>query len=340
MPTFHRLPGLFVFIVFLVGCSTTNLTSVSDSTPAVDDPESLSTNTARPSFTPSLSATPDRTQISQYETADSKMFLAQTAAPRFPRLCKNPYPGVFSPTGSWLGEFCTSKADRDQVLTVSNAEKQVMWKLFYRDYLFDPVNIPDGSMAVVQWSNDEKYMYFNSFSNASGSECFDLRPDVTDSGWGLFRLELDTGIVKTVLPLNDNYGWYRFSFSPTGRRLVYGAVGREVRVLDLQTGQQINVNLVNDFGDSGGYAWSPDGLKFVYSTVTSYHQGAEFSSSVRLVDARSGSEQILLESSEACYGPIAWVEDDVLILKKNYNEALIEFDLNSNKIINEATITP
>ena len=331
---------LFVFIGFLVGCSTTNLTSVSDSIPAVDVPESLATNTAHLSFTPSASVTPDRTQISQYETADSTMSLAQPAAPRFPRLCKNPYPGVFSPTGSWLGEFCTSKADRDQVLTVSNAEKQVMWKLFYRDYLFDPVNVPDGSMAVVHWSNDEKYVYFNSFSNASGSECFDLRPDVTDSGWGLFRLELDTGIVKTVLPLNDNYGWYRFSFSPTGRRLVYGAVGREVRVLDLQTGQRTNVNLVNDFGDSGGYTWSPDGLKFVYSTVTSYHQGAKFSSSVRLVDARSGSEQILLESSEACYGPMVWTEDDILILEKNYNEALIEFDLHSNKIISESTITP
>jgi len=213
--------------------------------------KALQTNTAPPSFTLSASVTPDRTQISQYETADSTMSLAQTAAARFPRPCQdNPYPGEFSPTGSWLGEFCTSKADQDQVLTVSNAEKQIMCKLFYRDYLFDPVNVPDGSMAVVHWSNDEKYVYFNSFSNASGSECFDLRPDVTDSGWGLFRPEPGTGIVKTVLPLNDNYGWYRFSFSPTGRRLVYGAAGREVRVLDLQTGQLTNVNLANEFGDN------------------------------------------------------------------------------------------
>jgi WD40 repeat protein len=338
MPSFHRLPGLFVFIVFLVGCSTTN---VSDSTPAVDDPESLSTNTARPPFTPSVSVTPDRTQISQYETADSTMSPAQTAAPRFPRPCQdNPYPGEFSPTGSWLGEFCTSKADRDQVLTVSNAEKQVMWKLFYRDYLFDPVNVPDGSMAVVHWSNDEEYVYFNSFLNTSGAECFDFLPDVTDSGMGLFRLELDTGIVKTILPLRDNYGWYRFSFSPTGRRLVYGANGREVRVLDLQTGQQTNVNLVNDFGDSGGYTWSADGLRFVYATMAVHDQGTRFNYSLRLVDVQAGSEQILLESSEACYGPMAWTESDILILEKNYNEALIEFDLNSNKIINEAIITP
>jgi len=33
-------------------------------------------------------------------------------------------------------------------------------------------------------------------------------------------------------------------------------------------------------------------------------------------------------------------ENDILILEKNYNEALVEFDLNSNKIINEATLRP
>jgi len=62
--------------------------------------------------------------------------------------------------------------------------------------------------------------------------------------------------------------------------------------------------------------------------------------SIRLVDSQSGSEQIILESTENCLAAISWTEDNTLIIEKNYGQSLIEFDLDSNTIISEATNTP
>jgi hypothetical protein len=76
----------------------------------------------------------------------------------------------------------------------------------------------------------------------------------------------------------------------------------------------------------------------VYSTVTSSNQGERFGYSVRLVDAQSGSEQLLLESA-GCLAVTSW-EGNVLTLEKNYGQVLIEFDLDSNKIKSEATVPP
>jgi hypothetical protein len=65
--------------------------------------------------------------------------------------------------------------------------------------------------------------------------------------------------------------------------------------------------------------------------------------SLRLVNALSGSEQILLESADNCFAARLWSEDDILTIENygtNNNRTLIELDLNSNKIIREVTATP
>ena len=86
--------------------------------------------------------------------------------------------------------------------------------------------------------------------------------------------------------------------------------------------------------------WSPDGLELVYSTVLYNEISEPIAYSFRLVDAQSGNERILLESPENCFAAKSWTEDNILTLEKNYGEALIEFDLNSNKIISEIATTP
>jgi WD40 repeat protein len=236
-----------------------------------------------------------------------------------------------------MEELCYSINDRDLVLTLSNNENQILWKLLYQDYIPAMDSVPDGGMAVVRWSNDERYAYFFSFLNSSGGECF---YDGGDRGFGLFRVDLMIGEITTVLPPSNSFWWYGFSFSPTDRRLVYGARAQDLKILDMTTGQLIRILSANGFDVGGGFLWSSDGLKLIYSTVKSWDQGEKFNYSLRLVDVQSGSEQILLESQDACYEAVAWTESNTLILEKNYNEALFEFDLTSNKIIGEVTATP
>ena len=338
---FHRLASISIFVVFLVSCDT-----ASSITPHFSQPESTvehikspSTMTVLPTSPSILSVTPNITQTAFAQDMVSAQLAEQTLVAQYPSVCKDLYaPREFSPDDLWIVELCYSEDDKDLILTLSNKETRVLWKLFYRDYLFDPGLVPDGSMSIVHWSSDGTYVYFNSFVHSSGRECFDTG-GAANAGMGLFRLDLATGITKTILPVRDNYGWYRFSFSPTGRRLVYGASGRELKVLDIKTGQLININSASNSRDSGGYTWSPDGLKLVYVTRKSANQGEIFINSLRLVDAKSGNEQIILESTEDCFAATSWTEDNILILEKNYGESLIEFDLDSNQIISETATT-
>lgn len=345
MFTFRRCLPLSAFIVFLVSCTVATSTSVSDSiTPAstVDDLERTSTYTAHPSSTLTPSATPNQTQVAEGQIATQGVAMLRTKIADFPRFCTEDYyyvaAGRFSPNGLWLEELCYSEEDQDLVLTLASRETQALWKFRYQDYIPPMDFVPDGGMSVIHWSSDEKYAYFTSFLGGDGGECF--FGNQLDTGSGLFRVDLETGNAVAILPVGGDYLWYSFSLSPTDRRLVYGARSLDLKVLDLQTGQLTNVAHMSDFSQGGQYIWSPDGLKFVYSTVLYEEQQARLNYSIRLVDAQSGTERILLESPDACFAVTSWTENNILTLEKNYGQTLAKFDLNTNKIISEATLTP
>ena len=272
--------------------------------------------------------------------AESTQVVFQTEVAKFPRLCPNDTPHFsdrtesFSPDGLWLGELCLSSEHKDLVLTFSNKKTQVMWNMFYHDYIPD-VDFADGGMRVVHWSSDSRYAYFYTTLGGSVGECF---YEGYDTGEGLFRLDLQTGQTKEMLPLfNENSVWYGFSFSPTDRWLVYGIRTLDLVIVDIITGESINVTHEKDFSQGGGYVWSPDGLRFVYSTVKSLpnNVGRE-GYTLRLVDVQTGTERILLEAATSCYLAKKWEDSNILLIEyydKNYNGALMEYDINSNTVI-------
>lgn len=276
-------------------------------------------------------------------SAESTQTVFQTEVAKFPRLCPNDTPYFsektesFSPDGLWLGEPCLSSEDKDFVLTFSNKKTQVTWKMFYHDYIPN-VGFADGGMRMAHWSSDSKYVYFHTWLGGSVGECF---YEGYDTGVGLFRVDLQTGQPKEVLPLfNENSVWYGFSFSPTDRWLVYGIRTLDLVIVDIITGESINVAHEKDFSQGGGYIWSPDGLRFVYSTVKyrPNHVGGREGYTLRLVDAKTGVERILLESKTSCYLVKEWKDNNVLLIEydyddKNYNRAIMEYDLDSNTII-------
>lgn len=345
MVIFHRLVIAFLLFVFLVGCSTTSSTNEPPLVPQSSQPApNASGLISSPSITarPAFSETPSQTQT----VFDEAIYYAtqsvvQTKVAQFPRVCKENHSRPnFSPNDFWMVEGCYSESDHDLVLTLSNRQTQVLWKLLYRDYI-PHTEFADGGILVVHWSKDGRYAYFTSFLGGDGGECFF---DRFDTGSGLFRLDLQTGQTKAILPLNDNLIWYSFSISPTDKRLVYGVRSMDLKVLNITTGRLIEVAHEKNFSQGSGYIWSSDGLKFVYSTVTDKpdHVGRE-GYSLRLVDAQTGSERIILESPEDCFVTMSWTEDSILTIErydKNYDRTLIEFDLSSNKIISEATVTP
>jgi hypothetical protein len=328
----------FVILIPLVACSTTVSTPIAPqpSQPIPEVNESLKqplTITAFPTVTRFPTSTPNQTQTSIAQAFVSTRTAEEKLMSQYPRICNTVHPLLkYSPNELWMEESCYSDVDQGVILTISNKDTQVIWKLTYKDYVQPLASSPNGGLAVIRWTSNGQYAYFASLTGGEGGECF---VGWLDSGRGLFRLDLQTGNTSAILPLFDDFGWYGFSFSPTDRRLVYGARSRDLQILDITTGQLINIASVNGFEQSGGYTWSPDGLKLAYSTVLDINNGENFKYTLQLADAQTGSDQILLESSENCFNVRSWSDSNILTI-----ESLVEYDLNSNKIISGATSTP
>lgn len=282
--------------------------------------------------TPTIIITP--TWSGNYDNEIATVSVARTRAAKFPRICDSYYPGKYSPNGLWLVELCSSKEDKDLILTLSNSETQVLWKFRYQDHLPQMDFVPDGGMGVIHWSNDGRYAYFSSHLGGDGGECFYKGGD---RGAGLFRVDLKTGESTAILPTNNDFWWYGFSFSPTDRRLVYGVQARDLKILDVTTGKFVSISSDDDAYETGGFLWSGDGLRLVYSALTRDSNGERENYSLRLVDVLSGNEQVLLEAPDECFDAVSWTENDILIIEKNYDQTVIQFDLNTNNIINENT---
>jgi hypothetical protein len=286
----QRFINITVFIIFLVGCSSTNST------------------------------------------------INQTPIPsQFPRICEGYYaPPNFSPNGHWMAELCYNENDKDLILTISNKETDALWKLLYQDYIPEMEFVPDGGMSVAYWSDDGRYAYFNSYSSGDGGGCF-----VPNSygGWGLFRLELETGNAISILPIGeDEFTWYGFSFSPTHKYLVYGVNAKNFVILDMKTDKAFDITHQNDFDDGGGVIWSTDESEFVYSTGTWTSESENYS--LRLVDAKTGNEKILLESKDSCFLAKEWKDEYIVLIEQiePYDQkTVLEYDLKTNAV---STLVP
>lgn len=288
-----------------------------------------------PSITPIVVGTP--TRVENYDALIATTSAMQTQASYFSRICDSYSPSRYSPDGLWLEEMCYSKEDKDLILTISNKETGVLWKLLYHDYLPELDFFPDGYMAVAHWSNDGNYAYFFSNLGGDGHYCF---VKGWDSGVGLFQLNLKDGTVNTILPPNTTYWWYSFTFSPTDKRLVYGIQGKDFYILDMTNRNPIQVHNVKDFDEGGGVVWSRDGLKFVYSTVISDYENNKYETSIRLVDSLTGQEQILLETIDDCYSVEKWENDMTLYIESEAERLVYEYDLDTKRIINKSQPNP
>ena len=264
--------------------------------------------------------------IVEMDTADI------SAEDGFLRLCQRHSllsPSILSPNGLWLVESCYSNIDQGVIMVLSENETQITWKLLYREYSPKSDLVLDGGMRVAHWTKDGRYAYFLSFMNASGGGCF-MQNRI--SGWGLFRLDLDSGETKTIVPLGEYFHWYVFSFSPTDEQLVFGFHAKDYKVLDITTGTTIPVNPVKSYDEGGGIIWSEDGQEFVYSTVfDSADSGYE--TVVRLVNAQSGVEEVLLEDKDNCYVAREWKKDNILVVDSFDEPTTFMYDLELRTVI-------
>ncbi|MEN6522439.1 MAG: hypothetical protein ABFD14_01820 [Anaerolineaceae bacterium] len=212
-----------------------------------------------------------------------------------------------APDGSWVAIHCGYSYDENKFLEIASKNGD-HWKLDFMDFLPEKSvqdGIPMGSLYPVHWSSDGGYLYFVSYISADGGGMCFYGIGVS----GLFRIEVQTGFISTVLPKTADFQGYEFTFSPNGRWLAYYL--DSPNLLDLQTGKEITLP-----GNNVMYAnltWSPDGKELAY--VTCNPDMVDYSverSTVEVFSLESQTSEQIIEMEDYAFHIEAWNNDQML----------------------------
>lgn len=270
------------------------------------------TRTLRPSSTPTIQSNrdPRRDAASTQRALDHDV--EQTRVASFPATCENnngEYHSI-SPGGKWLARVCGARGGGavDEALEIVSKEGK-HYVLYYKDYVHPEDlrdgNPPMGRLIPDRWVNDE-FLYFSSNLHVSGGgTCF-----YGFGANGLYRMDLNSGVVSSVLILRSGPYAYYYAISPNGQKLVY-KMGGQVTIFDMKSGEKVPL----DFGEgtAGTFAWSPDSKKLSYATCKEKENIYEIEkSNVQIYDLETGKTDVIIEIPEHLLGIEYWDEEGLL----------------------------
>ena len=216
----------------------------------------------------------------------------------------------YSADENWAAVRCYQRPG--QGLEVVNLQGK-RFTLKFKNYLF-ATDVPDdqipseGGLTPMHWTGDEHFLYFSTdVGFDGGGTCF-----YGVGIQGLYRLDVVTGKVSTVLPFAETLMGYEVAFSPTDRRLAYQGTG-DLIVLDLQTGQEIA--LKRGTGTIGDLRWSPDGSELAYAVCDVKPQGNDYvvkNSAINIYSVSQQSTRTLLSALDNQLTVERWDANDIL----------------------------
>lgn len=178
---------------------------------------------------------------------------------------------------------------------------------FYEIYGYQ-INYREGYVFPVYWSNDGKYLYISANPGGDGGPepYFHYRS-------ALVRVNLENGTWK------DTGISGSFEISPNDKYIIYSSNKSQVRVRNLSTGQEQIYSPPNHFLYFGGYVWSPDNKKVVFTGTPEDWYANDSRFALLIVDIESQTVIQLHESSLPFYFPVGWGASDKIVLTK-FNE--------------------
>ncbi|HEX9388277.1 MAG TPA: hypothetical protein VF918_18270 [Anaerolineales bacterium] len=235
----------------------------------------------------------------------------------------------FSPDGQWVVVFCSS--DTIEVVRVDETKK---WEVS-ADALINPYT--EYFIGLNHWSNDGVYAYVSSDPHTDGYwEPF-------HQGIVLYRLNLETGQINEVLPLGkSDWIFYSFSFSPDDKILAYIVTDQSPVILnlrDIQSGDEQSFELDPKYNTGGGFVWSPDSQKLVFSITQFNTSTYEYiATSIILWDKDELKLTELIKDHQSRMRVIEWVDQTKIIVKAEILEKAqiktqnYELDLTDNEL--------
>ena len=318
-----KVGPIFVLLFFLAACGG----------PVATEPVIVvqSTQTPNPFLTPissfasltkSLTPTPPSEQIAITATQ-------QALHTTLDKYCETgPAWGFrFSPDGQWVVVSCSW--DTIEIVRVDETKK---WEVS-SDTLINPY--AEYFVGVDHWSNDGAYAYLDFDPHTDGYwEPF-------HQGIVLYRLNLETGQISEVLPL-DKSDWifYSFAFSPNDRRLAYIVTDKSPVILnirDMQTGDEQSFEFDPKYNTGGGFVWSPDSQKLVFSVTQFDTSTYEYvATSIFLWDKDESKIFELIKDHQSRMQVVEWIDETKIVLKAEFLDQdqtqMYELDLKSNTL--------
>ena len=229
-----------------------------------------------------------------------------------------------SPNGQWAEAIC---GPYSIIITRIDGTKE--WSLSSNS-LFGPYT--EHFVHISHWSKDGAYAYARVDPHTDGYwEPF-------HQGMVLYRLNLETGQISEVLPLGKNDRiYYSFSFSPNDGRLAYIMTDQSPVMLylrDMQTGDEQSFEFDPKYNTGGGFLWSPDGQKLVFSIAQNDPNIHEYvATSIVLWDGDKSNITTLIKDHQEILVPIEWIDETRIVLQVLYkSDTKFEFDLISGEL--------
>ena len=340
-----RLRILFAGVALLLAL-TVSLSACGEGT-VTEAVSPAETQTLNPTSTRTI--TPTHTENYHQTLAAERTVTAQarqTLYAQYHANCGDPWNFfLVSPDRQWLASGCS---DGQTLFWVSNKDGNISWKIPYEVPSYKDIAWSSSfcESYPLHWSNDSRYVFFHLWPCATYDPVPDYVLGMPAYPQILYRMDTQTGIWQKFIPA-ANY----FSFSPTGRRLVY--IKRDgwseddiaqviIHIVDLNTGEITMFYLDNHLA-AANVVWSQDGTGFVFAAVHGspweYYTDPKQTYSLYMVDTNSQSLTLLenFPDSEYPIYPVEWngslitMYFDYLNQYSNYDHNVVYFDLTTSQ---------
>ncbi len=234
-----------------------------------------------------------------------------------------------SPNGQWAEAIC----GYDSIIIIKT-DRTKEWNLS-SELLIGPYT--GHFVHTAHWSIDGKYVYVDVNPHTDGYwEPF-------HQGMVLYRVNLETGQVHEILPQGkQDVIFYSYGFSPDDSQLAYIVTDKSPVVLklrDLETTAERSFEFDTKYDTGGGFVWSPDGQKLVFSVTQFDRTPSQYiATSIILWDRETGQLTELVKDHKSQMEAIEWIDETKIKLEAIISDAVsittqvYEFDLATNTL--------
>jgi hypothetical protein len=258
--------AIFVGVFFLVSCFSQENTSIPNS------PIALSTSSA--TVTPTQTLHPSlATNIAYFATLDASINGTITArGVACPQLYQLQYSRIIirNSNSNWTVFTCAlGKANLTQEQEsflfdtfVKSIDEKQTWIISHEDAIW--FNTKSVQLEPYKWTPDGKYLYLMPVLGSGGSGFY--APGYFWDNYGLYRLNLITGEIETILPYLEK--GYSFSLSPSNEYLAYSKIESvPIHIKSMINNEEELITLNDDYVLTGAFAWSRDNSSLLFASA-------------------------------------------------------------------------